>query len=408
MQVTCGAPSLAEVADAVRLRARAEWVEWDLSARFVDAGEARVRQSDSPALMKAVELSFVSTDLAQGLHWSEGQVSYRVAQARRVRDHTPLVWEAFRHGRIDGAKAREISGAIDQLARPESQERLDRTVVAYAETHTTAELRRWLKVFVARVEADLCRERADTERADRQVQVEHGDHGMSTMLITHTSLVMAAVERRLAREATAFGTDDPRTMDQRRADLFAAWMTTNDAHAPAVSASIAVTMPGSAIAGASDQPAVAADGSWLVPSQWILDLAEHAGNNLFWHRMILDPVSDDVLAHEYAGRFASDVLAQALEFRDGVCQAPGCCTPAHACDIDHRIPHDDRGPTAAWNLGPYCRKHHKAKGFGLIDTGPTTTSPPGRSRNRPLHRVDTPDVVRPERAIHSLLQQHAG
>jgi hypothetical protein len=48
----------------------------------------------------------------------------------------------------------------------------------------------------------------------------------------------------------------------------------------------------------SNDPAVAADGSWVVPVQWILDLAEHAGNNIFWHRMILDPVTDDVLAHD--------------------------------------------------------------------------------------------------------------
>jgi hypothetical protein len=86
-----------------------------------------------------------------------------------------------------------------------------------------------------------------------------------------------------------------------------------------------------------------------------------------------------------------------LEFRDGVCQAPGCCRPASQCDIDHRIPHEAGGPTVGWNLGPYCRKHHKLKGFGLIEVGPTTTSPPGRSRNTPLHAVGMPEQRTPSR-----------
>ena len=119
--------------------------------------------------------------------------------------------------------------------------------------------------------------------------------------------------------------------------------------------------------------------------------------------MVLDPVTDDVLAHEYKGRFTPAILAKALEFRDGVCQVPGCTKPAHLCDIDHRIPHHDGGPTTGWNLGPYDRRHHRLKGFGLIDTGPTTNSPPGRSRNTPLYSVGAPAPT-PEQRIRHLIQ----
>ena len=174
-------------------------------------------------------------------------------------------------------------------------------------------------------------------------------------------------------------------------------MTTNEAGQAAVNADIVVMLHASTLTGADALPAASADGAWLVPAAWILELAQHQPNNLFWHRMVLDPATDDVLAHEYKGRFAPALLAKALELRDGVCQAPGCCRPASQCDIDHRIPHAADGPTAGWNLGPYCRKHHKLKGFGLIDVGPTTTSPPGQSRNTPLHTVGMPDDPGPSR-----------
>ena len=172
----------------------------------------------------------------------------------------------------------------------------------------------------------------------------------------------------------------------------------------AINADIAVTIQASTLWPAPTmQPAVAADGSWVVPAAWMLELAKYDGNNIFWHRMVLDPVTDDVLAHEYKGRFAPEILAKAIEFRDGVCQAPGCCRPASQCDLDHRIPHGADGPTAGWNMGPYCRRHHKLKGFGLIDVGPTTQGPPGRSRNTPLHSVGMPDISRAEDHLQAIL-----
>jgi hypothetical protein len=258
-------PASVDVVEAVRARAQAEWVEWNLIAAHVDGEEARVEAGDDPPLIKPVVLSAIRLDLAAELHWSEGQVSHRAVHASRVRDHTPVVWAAFREGRIDGWKAREIAGAIDKLERPESIARLDSLVVAYAESHTVAELRRWLKVFIERVEADLIAERAEKERADRKVVIEHGDNGMAMLFAQHTSLALAAIDKRLTKEAKAFGADDPRTLDQRRADLLAAWLTTNEAGEPAINADIAVTMPGYAVAGSEEAPAIAADGSGGTP-----------------------------------------------------------------------------------------------------------------------------------------------
>lgn len=396
-------PTHADLAEALRERARAEWRTWSTLAALADDEEAAVRAGDSPSLIREAELSFIPHEIGQTAHWSDAQVSSRIAQARRVRDRTPSAWNAFREGRIDEARAREISFGIERLQHPASIDRLDRQVVGYAETHTTAELRRWLKVFVARVEADLLNERAEKSRADRGVDVVHGNDGMSSLILNHTSIAIAAVDKRLTKEAKALGADDPRTLDQRRADLAAAWLTTNESCEAALNADIAVTITADALAGATDMPAVAADGSWVTPVAWVLELAKRAGNNVFWHRMVLDPVTDDVLSHEYKGRYAPDILTKALGFRDGVCQASGCCRPASQCDMDHRIPHEADGPTAGWNLGPYCRRHHKLKGFGLIDAGPTTTSPPGHSRNDTLRSVGVPEISHLEDRIEWVL-----
>ena len=396
--------SEADLAAATGARAHREWVEWSTMLGYYEQREAAIKERENPRLFeRQAELSMIAMEIGRNTGMSEGQVSVLVSAARRVRDKTPTVWAAFEAGRIDAPRIRHISGAIDKLQRAESIARLGRQVVAYAETHTVAELRRWLKIFVARVESDLFNERAERARENRGVDVIHGDDGMSWLMLHNTSIACAAIDKRLTKEAKALGADDPRTLQQRRADLLTAWATTNETVESAINANIAVTMTAAALAGASDEPAVAADGSWVAPTAWILELAKFDGNNLFWHRMVIDPVTDDVLAHEYKGRFAPEILATAIEFRDGVCQAPGCCRPAHLCDLDHRIPHEEDGPTVGWNMGPYCRRHHKLKGFGLIDVGPTTQGPPGRSRNTPLHSVGMPDISRAENHLQAIL-----
>jgi hypothetical protein len=272
--------------------------------------------------------------------------------------------------------------------------RFDQRVVAYAESHTTSELRQWVRRFIARVEADLVEERAEDERAKRAVYVEHVGDGMAWLNIYTTSLVAAATDRRMNREAKAFGADDERTTQQRRADLAAAWLTTTESGEPAVGADVAVTISADALAGVDDDPIVAADGSWTVPAAWIRDLA---GSNTLWHRIVTD-AAGHTLDHTYLGRFAPEVVTKAIAFRDGVCQAPGCTRPSAECDIDHRVPHP-AGPTSGRNLWPLCRRHHQLKGHQVLQW----TLPSGRVV--PAERVaHSPPIPAASHAEHRLAQ----
>jgi hypothetical protein len=43
------------------------------------------------------------------------------------------------------------------------------------------------------------------------------------------------------------------------------------------------------------------------------------------------------------------------------CSFPYCQARAEHCDLDHRHPHADGGPTSSRNLTPLCRQHHRMK-----------------------------------------------
>ncbi len=349
--------------DVAREQARAEARSVVAMLEYRDAEMARIELLESP-MRRLVERGAIALAIGEAMGLSEGQVVHRLAFADRVRDQSPTTWEAFVDGRIDLMRVREVGHTIGQLKRTESVHLLDRRVVQYAQTHTVAELRAWLKRFVRRVEADLAIERAEDERTKRHVSIQHGDDSMGYLGAYLASHELAAIADRIRKGARRpVAPDDDRTVAQREADLLVAWCTESEATDSAVDANIGVTVGADVLAGANPGFAESTDGTWGVPAQWIADFV--GSGSLFWHRIITDPLGDDILAHEYIGRFAPDTLNVALRFLYGTCQGPGCMVPAERCDIDHRVPYPE-GPTRGDNLGPLCRRHHSYKGHGIL------------------------------------------
>ena len=54
-------------------------------------------------------------------------------------------------------------------------------------------------------------------------------------------------------------------------------------------------------------------------------------------------------------------LAHLVRIRQPTCSFLGCRRQAARCDLDHTTPYDNGGRTCECNLGPLCRRHHRAK-----------------------------------------------
>jgi hypothetical protein len=78
--------------------------------------------------------------------------------------------------------------------------------------------------------------------------------------------------------------------------------------------------------------------------------------------IIFDPIAQDTCDHAGAeNRYApSRKLKDLIRARNLTCDAPGCNAQARYSDLDHTTPYPD-GPTDQCNLGPKCRRHHRAK-----------------------------------------------
>jgi hypothetical protein len=75
-----------------------------------------------------------------------------------------------------------------------------------------------------------------------------------------------------------------------------------------------------------------------------------------------EPIARGQCDHRHAeDRYTpSRKLSHLIRARTTTCDAPGCNAQAVYADLDHTIPHPD-APTDECNLGPKCRRHHRAK-----------------------------------------------
>ncbi len=78
--------------------------------------------------------------------------------------------------------------------------------------------------------------------------------------------------------------------------------------------------------------------------------------------IIFDPVAQDSCDHRQAeNRYTpSRKLKDLIRARTVTCDAPGCGARAIYGDLDHTVAYPD-GATCQCNLGPKCRRHHRAK-----------------------------------------------
>ncbi len=308
---------------------------------------------------------FAADEIAAALRCSTHRVQTLDRRFRRLRSDMPQITSLWMAGAIDGFKAAKIVEAANRLVRPDSVTKLDEQAAVRAAEDTASHLQRWLNRRVASLEPEAAEQRHRRARADRRVSSRMDLDGMGSLWMMAGAADVAAIDSRLTDLARKLGSDDPRTIDQRRADLAVDLLlgigsgTAN----PSSSAAVVLTVPVQSLMGVDDTPGELADRSASIPAPFVREIAARPGT--LFYRAITDE-RGHLLDMTELGRFPSDLLGLAIDVRDGTCRWPTCSVPAARCDADHTMPAPD-GPTAAWNLGPASRRHHRGKTADIFD-----------------------------------------
>lgn len=339
-------------------------IEAKIASKMLAFQDLRRTQAESNPHTTAAKLeaSFAADELGVALHQPTRTVQCRLAEARRVRGRMMLTWQAFGAGKIDAYRVSLIASAVDKLhGDNHAIIELDHRVASYAPVRTAAQLKGWLKRFLARNAPDRAAVKA--EKAKRSVWVDHQDDGMSFLHAYLPTPDVVLIHAELTEKAKKLPADD-RTLDQKRADEFVAQLRgTLDGGTTSSRAVIGITVPVTSLAGLTDEPGESFDESFALPADLVRDLAQEPGT--LFYRVFTDKLGH-ILDVTELGRFPSNKLKIAVDIRDGTCRFATCTRPAMESDKDHEVPHP-WGPTNGSNLRGLCRRHHNMKTHGVTE-----------------------------------------
>ncbi len=169
------------------------------------------------------------------------------------------------------------------------------------------------------------------------------------------------------RLARGCGADDPRTMDERRADLAADLLSGRlrnpDLNLPTPvnpgKPLVNVLMPMTALFGLTDDPS-----ELLGYGPITAGMARELAASATWRRLLFDPESGALLDHGRTTYTPPVALADFVKARDVYCRFPTCRRKVVNGELDHVRAYADGGTTSHFNLAGYCTRHHHLKHAG--------------------------------------------
>lgn len=382
-----------------RLRA---WVESDLYADLLSVAAAEAEIFGQPE--EAMEAA--AGEIQAALNLTRRSADIQMGLAYQLGDRLPDVWAALHAGSIDLARARVLCDETMHLPIEDAR-RIAEIALERAPRQTTGQLGARIRRLVIALGPDLAKDRYTKAMEDRRVVLEPNHHGTSNL--TGLELPAADAQAAMGRINTlakaAKSADDPRTMDQVRADVYLDLLNGRHLKQSRGRGMVDMTVELTTLAGLDDHP-----GDLNGYGPVIADVARQvaAAQADVEHRVTVTEHGEPIWTGITRRRPTSS-QKRYVQARDRTCVFPGCRMPATECDIDHTIDYSQGGPTTPWNNAPLCRHHHRGKhkrGWKLERTAPgayksaipTPSSPNRRSTQGPRHVSSTTNGATPLRA----------
>ena len=289
----------------------------------------------------------------------------RMRQASTLVGELPATVEAMAAGRISLEHARTLTDAVWKLPpdEPELVARLQESVLPKAPHLTNSQFRAEVKKASLRIDPSSAEQRHQRALADRTVRFEPADDGMALLPVVLDAPSAQLIYTRLTTAATMLPVSDPRTMDQRRADLFVDAMLCGlplDAlpKPHGRRPSINVVVSADTLLELDDLPAHLTGYGPITAETARRLAADESGT---WRRLLTDPDTGELLDASPDRYRPSPRLRAFTSARDDVCAFPTCNQPGYRCEYDHILEFLDGGRTCRCNGALACRRHNQCK-----------------------------------------------
>ncbi|HDH25612.1 MAG TPA: HNH endonuclease [Actinobacteria bacterium] len=301
-----------------------------------------------------------AAEIRAALHLTRRAADIELGWALDLEQRLPQVWELLAAGDIDVRRAKAIIVATSHLPVETARDVVDQ-VIDLAPELTVGQLTARLRRLCIAVDPQQAQRRYDDAVAERRVIVEPNEAGTANLsgfdLPPHR---VAAITRRINRLArTLRAPDESRTMDQLRADVFMDLLAAAGGTVAADRGVVDIHVDLETLTGLSEAPGELAGYGPVIAdiARQVVGRQERAE----WRFVVTDPDTGLALHDGITRRRPSVEQRRFVEIRDRTCVFPGCRMPAADCDLDHRDPYAQGGPTDPTNLAPLCRHDHRIR-----------------------------------------------
>jgi hypothetical protein len=272
----------------------------------------------------------------------------------------PVVWEALSAGLIDLRRARVLVSGTSHLPVETARQVLER-VIDRACRLTTGQIGAVLRRLAVEADPDQATSRYQQAHEGRRVILEPTVEGTAHLL--GLDLPPDRVEAILGRigllaRSLKTGTES-RTMDQLRADVFLDLLEGNQQGQNTRRGVVDIRVDLATLAGLSEAPGeLGGFGPVIADIARQVTERQHGSE---WRWTLTHPETGLPVDQGITRRRPSVGQRRHVETRNPTCVFPGCRMPATGCDLDHRIPWADGGPTRVDHLVPACRHDHRIR-----------------------------------------------
>ena len=337
--------------------------------RMVSFFQAQVCESMASlsAMMKQLEPDpqiaheSASAEIGAALRLTRRTAESDLALAVDLKERLPAVWEALAAGKIDLRRARVIVSGTSHLSETAAREVVARILEA-ATRLTTGQLRALIRKVCVQSDPDDAHTRYREAVDGRRIGIDPTVEGTAHLygLDLPPDRVQGAMRRinDLARRLKTG--DETRTLDQIRADVFLDLLDGKHFAASGQRRGVVdIHVDLATLARLSEDP-----GELAGYGPVIADIARQVAENqprAEWRWTLTHPESGQIIDNGTTRRRPTSQQRRHIEARNRHCVFPGCRMPSVDCDLDHRRPWADGGPTTERNLAPLCRHNHGTK-----------------------------------------------
>ena len=255
-------------------------------------------------------------------------------------------------GWISGEHARALAEAVwqqlpDEPALAAELEQAGLLLLLDGRCVTVSQFRQRIRRVTMKLDPATAEQRHQRALADRAVSYLPEPDPMTCLLVLVGVPEAQLIYTRLTAAATLLPAQDPRTMDQKRADLLVDavlsglpvdGLPTLQGRRPAIQ----VVVSADTLLNLDDQPAQLTGYGPITAETARRLAADESGT---WRRLLTNPDTGALLDIDERSYRPAQRLRDFVSARDGVCAFPTCNQPGYRCEYEHVEPFAEGGST---------------------------------------------------------------